>query len=72
MGIAESQTGEETNMSIDLQSKNMRQAVIASIIGSTLEYYDFALYGMASAIILKTLLSEPRAGGRNRRKLRCT
>lgn len=30
---------------------NLRRATFASSVGSALEYYDFALYGLASALI---------------------
>ncbi len=34
---------------------NLRRASLASTVGSALEYYDFALYGLASALILPNL-----------------
>ncbi len=34
---------------------NLRRASLASTVGSALEYYDFALYGLASALILPQL-----------------
>ncbi|MDQ0075573.1 hypothetical protein [Arthrobacter oryzae] len=30
---------------------NLRRATFASSVGSALEYYDFALYGLASALV---------------------
>lgn len=34
---------------------NLRRASLASTVGSALEYYDFALYGLASALIFNKL-----------------
>jgi MHS family metabolite:H+ symporter-like MFS transporter len=34
---------------------NLRRATLASTVGSALEYYDFALYGLASALIFSEL-----------------
>ena len=34
---------------------NLRRATLASTAGSALEYYDFALYGLASALIFAKL-----------------
>lgn len=34
---------------------NLRRATLASSVGSALEYYDFALYGLASALIFAQL-----------------
>ena len=44
---------------------NLKRATLASSMGSALEYYDFALYGLASALIFGQLffpaLGAPRA-----------
>ena len=34
---------------------NLRRATLASSVGSALEYFDFALYGLSSALIFNTL-----------------
>ena len=34
---------------------NLRRATLASTVGSALEYFDFALYGLSSALIFSTL-----------------
>jgi len=34
---------------------NLRRATLASTVGSALGYYDFALYGLASALIFSQL-----------------
>ena len=34
---------------------NLRRATLASSVGSALEYYDFALYGLASALVFGQL-----------------
>ena len=34
---------------------NLRRATLASTVGSALEYFDFALYGLASALIFSKL-----------------
>jgi MHS family metabolite:H+ symporter-like MFS transporter len=34
---------------------NLRRATLASSVGSALEYYDFALYGLASALIFSRI-----------------
>ncbi|MFZ4842213.1 MULTISPECIES: MFS transporter [Mycetocola] len=36
-------------------ANNLRRATLASSVGSALEYYDFALYGLASALIFGQL-----------------
>ena len=39
--------------------KTPRKAAIASLIGTALEYYDFAVYGTASALVLNVLFFPP-------------
>ncbi|MDA9440683.1 MFS transporter [Bradyrhizobium sp. CCBAU 51745] len=50
----------------DLEQRiQLRRAVIASTVGTTIEYYDFMLYGQMAAIIFAKLyfpLSEPLTG----------
>ncbi|GAA1390318.1 MFS transporter [Luteococcus peritonei] len=41
---------------------NLRRATLASSIGSALEYYDFALYGLSASLIFGTLFF-PEFGG---------
>ena len=40
---------------------NLRRATLASSVGSALEYYDFALYGLASALIFGKLFFPSRS-----------
>jgi MFS transporter, MHS family, metabolite:H+ symporter len=49
--LAETQSGSTEST----RDQNLRRATTASIIGSTLEFYDFALYGTASALIFGKL-----------------
>jgi len=47
------------------QRTQLRRAVIASTVGTTIEWYDFLLYGQMAAIIFAKLyfpLSEPLTG----------
>lgn len=43
----------------------LRRATLASSVGSALEYYDFYIYGLASALIFGELFFKPlgAAGG---------
>lgn len=36
---------------LDLDKANIRRVVISSWVGNTIEYYDFLLYGLASALV---------------------
>src|ERR687895_252222 len=38
---------------------NLRRATLASSVGSALEYYDFYIYGLASALIFGPLFFKP-------------
>ena len=47
------------------ESNSIRRVVIASFIGTTIEWYDFFLYGTASALVFNKLFFqnfEPLAG----------
>jgi MHS family metabolite:H+ symporter-like MFS transporter len=49
-------TADDVRGSSDPQyAANLRRATLASSVGSALEYYDFALYGLASALIFGKL-----------------
>ena len=39
----------------DAPARSPRRAALASWIGSALEYYDFAVYGTAAAIVLNRI-----------------
>ncbi|TFC23353.1 MFS transporter [Cryobacterium glucosi] len=48
---SENQPGGSSGASDPDYAANLRRATLASSVGSALEYYDFALYGLASALI---------------------
>ncbi|MFP3631908.1 MFS transporter, partial [Burkholderia sp. SIMBA_045] len=43
-----------------LPRKTPVRAAVAAWIGTTLEYYDFAVYGTSSALILNVLFFSPK------------
>jgi hypothetical protein len=50
--------------------QNLRKVVTASFIGTTIEWYDFFLYGTAAALVFNELFfPERRAGDRDTRAL---
>ena len=38
---------------------NLRRATLASSVGSALEYFDFALYGLMTALVFNRLFFDP-------------
>jgi MHS family metabolite:H+ symporter-like MFS transporter len=48
-------TGEEPRGRMKVPPEQLRKATLAASVGSALEYYDFALYGTASALIFGKL-----------------
>jgi hypothetical protein len=49
----------------DVMRSQRRRAIVASTVGTTIEWYDFFLYGTAAALIFPKLFfpsSEPSAG----------
>jgi MHS family metabolite:H+ symporter-like MFS transporter len=49
------ETGEEPQGRVNVPPEQLRKATLAASVGSALEYYDFALYGTASALIFGKL-----------------
>ena len=45
-----------------VEPEQLRRATLASSVGSALEYYDFYIYGLASALIFGPLFFSPLAG----------
>ncbi|GEK81043.1 MFS transporter [Agrococcus baldri] len=50
-----SQTTQPAHTDDPEYAANLRRATLASSVGSALEYFDFALYGLSSALIFNTL-----------------
>ncbi|GAP54711.1 major facilitator protein [Arthrobacter sp. Hiyo6] len=44
-----------------VEPEQLRRATLASSVGSALEYYDFYIYGLASALIFGRCSSSPSA-----------
>ena len=42
-----------------VEPEQLRRATLASSVGSALEYYDFYIYGLASALIFGPLFFKP-------------
>ena len=43
------------HMSLEQKSTGLRQIVWSSVLGSTVEWYDFLVYGTASALVFNKL-----------------
>jgi metabolite-proton symporter len=55
----------ETPIDEDVRRQQLRRAIIASAIGTTIEWYDFFLYGVAAALVFPQLYfpsSDPLVG----------
>jgi hypothetical protein len=48
--------GADRSLELMSQPSDIRRVVIASFIGTTIEWYDFFLYGTASALVFNKLL----------------
>src|SRR5438552_15115827 len=49
----------------DSEGRHLRSVVLASLIGTTIEWYDFSLYGTAAALVFNRLFFpnlDPLAG----------
>ncbi len=54
-----------TTLGITPTTREMRRVIVASLIGTTIEWYDFFLYGTAAALVFNTLFfpkSDPITG----------
>ncbi|SPF00724.1 MFS transporter [Streptomyces sp. MA5143a] len=50
--VTEAGGGEQVALPSDSQRSTAPKVAVASLIGTTIEYYDFAVYGTASALVL--------------------
>jgi hypothetical protein len=57
-----------SGMSEDEHRKQLRRAVIASTVGTTIEWYDFLLYGTVSAQATPISKFMPRSPNRHPRR----
>ena len=48
-------TGREPWQGAGVSDRDLRRVVIASLIGATIEWYDFFLYGMVAGIVFNKL-----------------
>src|SRR5262245_9092030 len=55
MTSAAYETSAQTRLSASEHSRQLRKAVIASTIGTTIEWYDFFIYGTAAGLIFGKL-----------------
>lgn len=51
--------GQETQQANPVDPEQLRRATLASSVGSALEYYDFYIYGLATALIFGPLFFSP-------------
>ncbi len=42
----------------DIQDPNLRRVIISSLLGATIEWYDFFLYGVVAGIVFNKLESD--------------